>query len=102
MTYTKLWVSLTPNQHPRVTVTLTKHPLRADVIYTCSSLSGNDSSLLDGLVPLNSSAAAAVAGMSSLDYSTVEEFHRVGEGYVLAAIVLFGVSANVFSIIVMR
>ena len=49
-------------------------------------------------MPLNSSASAAM----SLDYSTVEEFHRVGEGYVLAAIVLFGVSANVFSIIVMR
>ena len=35
-------------------------------------------------------------------YSTVEEFHRVGEGYILTAIVIFGVSANVFSIIVMR
>ena len=35
-------------------------------------------------------------------YSTVEEFHRVGEGYILMAIVVFGVSANVFSIIVMR
>ena len=89
-----------PHSASRDTVTLTKHPLCGDVIYACSPLSGNDSSLLDGLVPLNSSAAA-VAGMS-LDYSTVEEFHRVGEGYVLAAIVLFGVSANVFSIIVMR
>ena len=35
-------------------------------------------------------------------YSTVEEFHRVGEGYILTAIVIFGVSANVFSIIVTR
>ena len=75
--------------------------LSANVIYDCSPLSSNDSSLLDDLVPLNSSAAAANAAMS-LDYSTVEEFHRVGEGYILAAIVLFGVSANVFSIIVMR
>ena len=73
----------------------TRYPV-VNVIHECS-LSGNDSSLLD-LVPLNSSASAAM----SLDYSTVEEFHRVGEGYVLAAIVLFGVSANVFSIIVMR
>ena len=35
-------------------------------------------------------------------YSTVEQFHRVGEGYILTAIVIFGASANVFSIIVMR
>ena len=64
------------------------------------SPSSSSSSSSDAAAAGNPSAPNFTEIMST--YSTVEEFHRVGEGYILTAIVIFGASANVFSIIVMR